>query len=146
MKNDIPSYITQKQKHIVMKTKVLKISVLCAVLIAAVSVSLSAQGNDLKKMEGEWSYSMPDMMGGGDPTDATCIIAAANGETKATFSTPMGEVTTSALKLENGKYVGKLDIPDFELSVALYFKDNKLMQEMISDFGEMPAIEMTRTK
>jgi hypothetical protein len=129
-----------------MKTKVFKICMLCAIMLAALSVSISAQDNELKKMEGEWSYSMPDMMGGGGPTSATCKITTANGETKAGLSSPMGEVSTSALKLENGKYVGQLDIPDFEISIAFYFKDGKLMQEMISDFGEMPAIEMTRVK
>jgi hypothetical protein len=129
-----------------MKTKVFKVCMLCAVMIAAASVSMSAQEGDLKKMVGEWSYSMPDMMGGGDPVSSTCKIATANGETKATLSSPMGEVSTSALKLVNGKYVGKLDIPDFELSIAFYFKDGKLMQEMISDFGEMPVIEMTPAK
>lgn len=89
---------------------------------------------------------MPDMMGGGGPISSTCKITTANGETKALLSSPMGEVSTSALKLENGKYTGKLDIPDFELSIAFYFKDGKLMQEMISDFFEMPAIEMSPVK
>ncbi|MDR1556085.1 MAG: hypothetical protein LBS88_03510 [Tannerellaceae bacterium] len=129
-----------------MKTKVLKIYMLCAVMIAACSIPLSAQDSELKKMEGEWSYSMPDMMGGGGPVNGTCKITTANGETTAILSSPMGEVTTSALKLADGKYVGIMDIPDFEIKIAFYFKDGKLMQEMISDFGEMPALEMTRVK
>jgi hypothetical protein len=129
-----------------MKTKVFKIFMLCAVMITALTVSLSAQDNDLKKMVGEWKFSMPDMMGGGNPTEGTCKIATTNGETKATLSTPMGEVSSTALKLENGKYVGTLEIPDFELKIAFSFKGEVLLQELISDFGEMPAMEMTRTK
>jgi hypothetical protein len=97
-------------------------------------------------MEGEWSFSMPDMMGGGDPIAGTCTIATVSGETKATLVNPMGEVTTTALKPENGKYVAKLEIPDFELKVAFYFSENKFMLEMISDYGEMPSMEMTRVK
>jgi hypothetical protein len=129
-----------------MKTKVLKICMLCAAMITALNVSVSAQDNDLKKMAGEWTYSMPDMMGGGDPISGTCKIATVNGETKATLSNPMGEVTSSALKLENNKYTGTLEIPDFEMKIAFYFKGDKLIQELISDFGEIPAIEMTRAK
>jgi hypothetical protein len=129
-----------------MKTKVSKIFMLCVAMITALSVSLSAQDNDLKKMVGEWTYSMPDMMGGGDPVSGTCKIVTVNGETKATLSNPMGEVTSSALKLENNKYIGTLEIPDFEMKIAFYIKGDKLMQEFISDFGEMPAIEMTRAK
>jgi hypothetical protein len=129
-----------------MKTKLFKIFMLCAAIIAASSVSLSAQDNDLKKMAGEWTYSMPDMMGGGNPISGACKIADVNGETKATLSNPMGEVTSSALKLENNKYTGTLAIPDFEMKIALYLKGDKLMLDLISDFGEMPPIEMTRTK
>ncbi|MDR1645514.1 MAG: hypothetical protein LBS05_06810 [Tannerellaceae bacterium] len=129
-----------------MKTRVLKICMLCVAMLTAQYVLTYAQDNDLKKLAGEWSYSMPDMMGGGDPISGTCKIATVNGETKATLSNPMGEVTSSALKLENGKYAGTLDIPDFELKVVFYLNGDKLMQELISDFGEMPAIEMTRIK
>jgi hypothetical protein len=129
-----------------MKTRVLKICMLCAVMLTALHVSTSAQDNDLKKLIGEWTFSMPDMMGGGDPISGTCKIATVNGETKATLSNPMGEVTSTALKLENGKYTGTLDIPDFEMKIAFSIKGDKLMQELISDFGEMPAIEMTRKK
>jgi hypothetical protein len=112
-------------------------------MITAWSVSLTAQDDDLKKMVGEWKYTIPDMGGGGE-MDGSCKIATVNGETKATLSSPMGDISTSAFKLENGKYVAKMDIPDFDMTIALYFKDNALWQELISDFGEMPAIEMKR--
>jgi hypothetical protein len=128
-----------------MKTKAFKVFMLCAVMITASSVWLSAQEDDLKKMTGEWTYTMPDM-GGGGSIDGSCKIATVNGETRATLSSPMGEITSTALKLENGKYAGKLDIPDFEMKIAFYFRENVLMQEIISDFGEMPAIEMKRAK
>ncbi|MDR2810333.1 MAG: hypothetical protein LBB84_07235 [Tannerellaceae bacterium] len=128
-----------------MKTKVLKVFMLCAVMITALHVSLSAQEDDvLKKMAGEWTYTMPDM-GGGGAMDGKCIIATVNGETKATLSTPMGDITSSALKLENGKYVGNMDIPDFDLGIALYFKEDVLMQEILSGFGDI-VVEMKRAK
>lgn len=118
---------------------------LCAVMFTAMNVALSAQDDVLKKMVGEWTYTIPDM-GGGGAMDGKCIIATVNGETKATLSSPMGDITTSALKLENGKYAGRMDIQEFDMQIAFYFKGDVLLQEIISDFGDMPAIEMKRVE
>lgn len=128
-----------------MRTKVSRIFMLCAVMFTAMNVALSAQDDVLKKMVGEWTYTIPDM-GGGGAMDGKCIIATVNGETKATLSSPMGDITTSALKLENGKYAGRMDIQEFDMQIAFYFKGDVLLQEIISDFGDMPAIEMKRVE
>jgi hypothetical protein len=127
-----------------MRTKVSKLFILCAVMMMACNVSLSAQDDVLKKMAGEWTYTMPDMGGTGE-MDGKCVIATVDGETKATLSTPMGDITSTALKLENGKYTGNMDIPDFDLGIAFYFNGEVLMQEIIGGFGEM-VFEMKRVE
>jgi hypothetical protein len=133
-----------------MTTTISKFFAVC-MMIATFSLatlsSASAQDATLKKMEGTWTYTMPDM-GGGGTIDGKCVIATVNGETKATLVSPMGEISSTPLKLTDGKYVGDLNIETdqgaFQLKLAFKFDGEKLMQEMISDFGEMPAIPMTR--
>ena len=92
---------------------------------------------------------MPDM-GGGGSVEGLCTIASANGETKATLASPMGEIVSTPLKAEGDKFAGEFniesDMGSFQLKVAFKFNGDKLMQELISDYGEMPAIEMTRTE
>ncbi len=131
-----------------MKTKVFYVLTCCAVVLMTLSCSLLSAKNtndELTKMEGKWTYTMQDPMGGGGSMKITCSIATTNGETKATFSSPMGDITSSALKLENGKYVGKMSFPEFEMTIAFSWKnDEVLLQELISDYGTMPPIEMTR--
>ncbi|MDR1500578.1 MAG: hypothetical protein LBI58_06310 [Tannerellaceae bacterium] len=127
-----------------MKTKVFKILMLCVAMMAAFGITASAQDNDIKKIEGEWTFSMPDLMGGGGDIAGECTIATVDGATKATLMTPMGEMTSTPLKADNGKFVGTLDIPDFELNVAFHFEDSKLMLDLYADFGELPSMELTR--
>ena len=121
---------------------------ICAVMLS-ISATVSAQDATLKKMEGKWMFTMPDM-GGGGTVDGLCTIATVDGETKATLSSPMGEIVSSPLKLEDDKYVGNLniesDMGSFQLKLAFKFNGEKLVQEIISDYGEMPGIEMTRTE
>jgi len=126
-----------------------KFSIITLVAVFAVMfvTSLSAQtAADLKLIEGKWKYSMPNM--DGDLMDGTCVIATVDGVTKATFTTPMGELTSSPLKYENGKYSGTLsvesDMGSFSMNVSLEPKEGKLMYGISSDFGEFPPIEMTR--
>ncbi|MDR2388285.1 MAG: hypothetical protein LBD89_00660 [Tannerellaceae bacterium] len=127
-----------------MKTKVLKLFTLCVGMIVASQPPVSAQDDVLKKMVGEWTYTMPDM-GGGGAMDSKCVIATENGETKATLLTPMGDITSTALKLENNKYVGDLNIPDFDMGIAFYFKDDVLIQELVAGFGDI-VMEMKRVE
>jgi hypothetical protein len=124
-------------------------SVLICVALLGLSTQANAQDATLKKMEGKWKFTMPDM-GGGGSVDGLCTIATANGETKATLASPMGEIVSTPLKAENDKYVGDLniesDMGSFQLKIAFKFNGDKLMQELLSDYGEMPAIEMTRAE
>ncbi|MDR2498282.1 MAG: hypothetical protein LBD28_02455 [Tannerellaceae bacterium] len=128
-------------------SKILSLLMICAIM-SSISATASAQDATLKKMEGKWKYTMPDM--GGGSVDGLCTIATVNGETKATLSSPMGEISSSPLKLDNGKYVGDVsiesDMGSFQFKLAFKFNGDKLVQEIISDYGEMPGMEMTRTE
>ncbi|MDR0537062.1 MAG: hypothetical protein LBH04_03300 [Tannerellaceae bacterium] len=132
-----------------MTTTISRIFSFCILIaaIASVSFTASAQEAVLKKMEGAWKYTMPDM-GGGGSFEGKCIIATVNGETKATLVSPMGEIISGPLKLDKDKYVGDLniesDMGSFQMKIAFKFDGDRLLQELISDFGEMPAIPMTR--
>jgi hypothetical protein len=133
-----------------MKTRISKISMLCLLMLTTISISLAAQNDDLKKMVGKWSYTMEDPMGGGS-FDGTITIAEKDGAYIATVTSPMGDMNTTALKLESGKYVGTLDIPDFEMKIAFKFKDaDTLTQEIIfpsgNDFPALPPVDMKRAK
>ncbi|GHT56667.1 hypothetical protein FACS189446_8820 [Bacteroidia bacterium] len=119
-------------------------------LVAAmlsVFTAVSAQDDTLKKMEGTWKYSMPNM-GGGENIDAVLTIKTVDGDTKVYMQTPMGEIISSPLKPADGKYVCDVkfdsEMGSFTLKLSFSFKGDKLLQEASSDFGDMPAIEMTR--
>ncbi|MDR2496742.1 MAG: hypothetical protein LBD21_06405 [Tannerellaceae bacterium] len=129
-------------------SKILSLMMISALMLS-ISATVSAQDATLKKMEGKWKFTMPDM-GGGGSVDGLCTIATVDGETKATLASPMGEIVSSPLKLENDKYIGELniesDMGSFQLKLAFKFNGDKLVQEIISDYGEMPGMEMTRAE
>ncbi|MDR2495861.1 MAG: hypothetical protein LBD21_01880 [Tannerellaceae bacterium] len=129
-------------------SKILSLLMICAVMLS-LSATASAQDATLKKMEGKWKYTMPDM-GGGGSVDGLCTIATADGETKATLTSPMGEISSSALKLDGDKYVGDVsiesDMGSFQFKIAFKFNGDKLVQEIISEYGEMPGMEMSRAE
>jgi hypothetical protein len=118
-------------------------------MFMAVSVSLSAQNkNDLKKMVGNWNYTMENPMGG-DTLEGTCTIAENKGEYKATFTVMGNEMTTSAFQLNNGKYHAKISTPEFEMGVAVQLKSNDVLVYEMSFEGmdsPFPAVEMKRVK
>jgi len=137
-----------------MKTKLSVISLLAIfAVIFSVSCSAKSASDDLKKIEGKWKYSMPDMNGG--TVESTCVIKTVDGETKATMSSPMGDISTSPLTLKEGKYVGEISFEGggmgtFKMEVSFEPKDGKLLYSMKADFGgdmpQMPPIEMTRVE
>jgi hypothetical protein len=118
-------------------------------MAAMLSISLMASAQDatLQKMEGKWTYTIPDM-GDMGSIECQCVIATADGETKASISNAMGAIVSSPLQADNGKYVGTLaienDMGSFQMKIAFYFEGDKLMQELSFDMGVIPAFEMTR--
>jgi hypothetical protein len=118
-------------------------------MFMAVSVSLSAQNkNDLKKLVGNWNYTMENPMGG-DSMEGSCTITENKDEYKATFTVMGNDMTTSALRLDNGKYHAKISTGDFEMGVAFQLKsDDVLLYEMSFNGADspFPAIEMKRVK
>jgi hypothetical protein len=133
----------------IMKTNSFK-KVAALMFVAAmllVSNTVSAQADTLKRMEGKWKYTLPNM-GGGEDIEAVLTIKTVDGDTKVYLTGPAGEITSSPLKLKDGKYIGEIkfesEMGDFTMKLAFSFKGDKLLQEISSDFGEMPGIEMTR--
>ena len=130
-----------------MKTNVLKVCMLCAIMLCTVSASTYAQDDALKKMVGKWTYKMniPEV----GEVDGECNIAITNGEAKATIPTPMGDWVTSPLVLDNGKYAGKVsaDFGDIKYLFSWKTSPDVLLMEMSFDaMGAMPPIEMKRAQ
>lgn len=135
-----------------MNTNILKFFASCMAIAAMLSISFTASAQDatLKKMEGKWAYTIPDM-GDMGSIEGECFIATEdNGETKATLSNAMGEIVSSPLKSDNGKYVGELTIENdmgvFQMKISFYFEGEKLMQQLSFDMDDIPAFEMTRVE
>jgi hypothetical protein len=139
--------IIYSKNCMIMKLR-LSVVTLFALFAVMLCSSASAQSDSLKKIEGKWTFSMPDMNGG--TIDGSCVIATVEGATKATFTSPMGDISTNPLTLKDGKYVGELSFEGeagtFTMKVSFEPKGDKLMYGVSSEYGEMPPLEMTRAK
>jgi hypothetical protein len=102
----------------------------------------------MKKLLGKWSYKLDIPSVGEIEGDLNMI--ADNGEVKFTTSTPDGDLTSSPLKLVDGKYNAKVDSNYGELRYSFYWKEGApdilIMQISMDMLEGINPVEMHRVK
>ena len=131
-----------------MTAKTFKVITLCALFLCASVATMYAQDDATKKMLGKWTYKM-DIPSVGE-IDGDMTFIADNGEVKFTTATPNDNLTSSPLKLVDGKYACKVDSEYGELRYSFHWKaggaDVLIMQMSMDMLPDVDPVEMTRAK